>query len=187
MIQGSGLIWARSIREFSLSLHGARCDDGPLTRYVKLWVAHAPGMPGTFSPTPRVSDPDMHHGTCVTHVPWCKPGSLTSGFLWSRRREKRSRHSRCIRNPRFYVSGNRHMRESENLRMFQILADADSAAAWAVLNASLFSRLWSPNAVRNHTRDWTGKGILCILLQHCTSTHRPHIFAVGLSTWPSSL
>ena len=23
---------------------------GPLTRYVKLWVAHAPGMPGTFSP-----------------------------------------------------------------------------------------------------------------------------------------
>ena len=25
-------------------------------------------MPGTFSPPPRVSDPDMHHGTCVTHV-----------------------------------------------------------------------------------------------------------------------
>ena len=24
---------------------------GPLTRYVKLQVAHAPGMPGTFSPT----------------------------------------------------------------------------------------------------------------------------------------
>ena len=45
--------------------------------------AHAPGMPGTFSPPPRVSDPDMHHGTCVTHVPWCMPGSLTSSFLWS--------------------------------------------------------------------------------------------------------
>ena len=28
--------------------------------------AHAPGMPGTFSPSPQVSDPDMHHGTCVT-------------------------------------------------------------------------------------------------------------------------
>ena len=28
----------------------------------------------------------MHHGTCVTHVPWCMPGSLTSGFLWKRRR-----------------------------------------------------------------------------------------------------
>ena len=55
---------------------------GSLTRYVKLWVAHAPGMSGTFSPPLRVSDPDMHHGTCVTHVPWCMSGSLTNGFLW---------------------------------------------------------------------------------------------------------
>ena len=47
----------------------------------KIAVAHAPGMPGTFSPPPRVSDPDMHHGTCVTHVPWCMPGLLTSIFL----------------------------------------------------------------------------------------------------------
>ena len=23
-----------------------------------------------------VSDPGMHHGTCVTHVPWCMSGSL---------------------------------------------------------------------------------------------------------------
>ena len=50
--------------------------------------AHAPGMPGTFSPSPQVSDPDMHHGTCVTHVPWCMPGSLTTGFIWNRRRGK---------------------------------------------------------------------------------------------------
>ena len=28
---------------------------------------------------PLVSDPDMHHGTCVTHVPWCMSGSLTCG------------------------------------------------------------------------------------------------------------
>ena len=41
---------------------------GPLTRYAKLRVSHAPGMPGTFSPPQPVSDPDMHHGTCVTHV-----------------------------------------------------------------------------------------------------------------------
>ena len=26
---------------------------------------------------PLVSNPDMHHGTCVTHVPWCMSGSLT--------------------------------------------------------------------------------------------------------------
>ena len=54
----------------------------------KIAGAHAPGMPGTFSPSPRVSDPDIHHGTCVTHVPWCISGSLTSGFLWNRRRGK---------------------------------------------------------------------------------------------------
>ena len=70
---------------------------GSLTRYAKLRVVHAPGMPGTFSPSSWVSDPDMHHGTCVTHVPWCMPGSLTSGFLWSR-------------NPPCCVSCKRHIR-----------------------------------------------------------------------------
>ena len=69
-------------------------SHGPLTRFIKLRVAHAPGMPGPCSPPPRISDPDMHHDTCVTHVPWCMPGSLTSDFLWSRWRGKRSRHSR---------------------------------------------------------------------------------------------
>ena len=48
---------------------------------------YAPGVLGTFSPPPPVSDPNMHHGTCVTHVPWCMPGSLTIGFLWSRWQE----------------------------------------------------------------------------------------------------
>ena len=28
---------------------------------------------------PIVSDPSMHHGTCVTHMPWCMLGSLTCG------------------------------------------------------------------------------------------------------------
>ena len=28
---------------------------------------------------PLVIDPGMHHGTCVTHVPWCMSGSLTGG------------------------------------------------------------------------------------------------------------
>ena len=54
----------------------------------KIAGEHASGMLGTFSPSPQVSDPDMHQGTCVTHVPWCIPGSLTSGFLWHRRRGK---------------------------------------------------------------------------------------------------
>ena len=83
---------------------------GPLARYVKLWIAHAPGMPGTFSPPPRVSDPGMHHGTCVTHVPWCIPGSLASDFLWNRWRGKRSRHSRRMHHPQFHVSDKRSMK-----------------------------------------------------------------------------
>ena len=28
---------------------------------------------------PLVTDPGMHHGTCLTHVPWCNSGSLTRG------------------------------------------------------------------------------------------------------------
>ena len=27
---------------------------------------------------PLVSDPDMHHDTCLTHVPWCMSGSLAA-------------------------------------------------------------------------------------------------------------
>ena len=43
--------------------------NGPLARCVKLCVAHAPAMQGSFFPPTRLTDPDMHHGTCVTHVP----------------------------------------------------------------------------------------------------------------------
>ena len=64
--------------------HPHRVDPmyGHLTRYTKLRVAHASGIPGTsprhrFHRKPLVSDPDMHHGTCATHVPWCMSGSLT--------------------------------------------------------------------------------------------------------------
>ena len=81
--------------------------NGPLARYAKLRIAHAPGMPGTFSQPSPISDPDMHHRTCVTHVPWCMAGLLTCGFLWTWWREKRSRHSRRMRIPQLYVSGKR--------------------------------------------------------------------------------
>ena len=53
----------------------------PFVRKVKFGVEHALWIPGTFSPPLRVSDPDKHHGTCVTHLLWCMPESLTSGFL----------------------------------------------------------------------------------------------------------
>ena len=34
-----------------------------------------------------MGNPDMHHGTCMTHVTWCMSGFLTRGFLWNRWRE----------------------------------------------------------------------------------------------------
>ena len=57
---------------------------GCLTRYVKLRVAYAPGMSGTITShrlqmKPLFSDPNMHPGTCMTHVPRCMSGSLTHG------------------------------------------------------------------------------------------------------------
>ena len=65
---------------------------GPLTTYVKLQVADAPGMECRERfPCPRlqrkplVSDPGTHHGTIVN----------------PRWQEKRSRHSRRMRNPQF--------------------------------------------------------------------------------------
>ena len=37
-------------------------SNGPFARYVKLLVVHPPGIPATFPPPPRVTDPDMHAG-----------------------------------------------------------------------------------------------------------------------------
>ena len=65
------------LKHYWLYMSTKRCGT-----IANLRVAHEPGMPGTLSPPPRVSDADMHHGTCVTHVPWCMPGSLTSGVFF---------------------------------------------------------------------------------------------------------
>ena len=84
-----------------------RCQAWASCQIRKIASAHAPEMPETFSPSPQVSDPDMHHGTSITHVPWCMPGSLTSGFLW--KIGGRGKRSRRMRNLQFYVSGKRPM------------------------------------------------------------------------------
>ena len=54
---------------------------------------------------PRVSDPYMHHGTCVTHFPWCMPVSSNSGFLWSRWRGKRSRNFTYLARGQWILDG----------------------------------------------------------------------------------
>ena len=51
---------------------------------------------------PLVSDPSMHHITCVT-----KPAVMHVGIANPRWWGKRSRHSRRMRDPQYYQSGNR--------------------------------------------------------------------------------
>ena len=82
-------------------------SNGRLTRYVKLLVAHAPGMPGTFSPPPtsketasqrsRHASRHVRPARAVMHVRIADP----------RWRGRRSRHFRRMRNTQFYVSGKR--------------------------------------------------------------------------------
>ena len=48
------------------------------------------------------SDPGMHYGTCMAHVPWCMPGSLTRGGG-----ENVPGIPGALRNPQFCVSGKR--------------------------------------------------------------------------------
>ena len=75
----------------------------------KIACCHAPGMPGPFSPPPGIKNPDMHHSTCMMHVPMNMPWLPTGSVLWSWWRGKRSWHSQCMRNPQFYVSCKRLM------------------------------------------------------------------------------
>ena len=82
--------------------------NGPLVRYVNCGFRMRRECRERFPP-PRFNDPDMHHDTCVTHVSWCMPVSLTSSFLWIRWQGKRFWHSRRMLNPQFYVSGKRPM------------------------------------------------------------------------------
>ena len=48
--------------------------------------------------------------TFFTFMPWCMPGSLNNGFLWSPWRWRHSWHSQHICIPQFYISGNRPIR-----------------------------------------------------------------------------
>ena len=132
--------------------------NGHLTTYVKLQVSHVPGMPRNFPP--RDSDPDMHHSMCVAHVPWCMPGSLTSGFLWSRWRRKRSRHSPPMQNPKFYVSGERSM-GNEGVSSVQCILD---------ISQSHFSTILTMDTHTIARPSW--RGIVCLLWMQSLS----HVF-----------
>ena len=130
-------------------------------------------MPETFSPPPRVSDLDMHHGLCVIHVSWCMPGSLTSGFFWSRWRGKSSWHSRCMRNTQFYVSCRRPMKKSQVLGSTSIPARLHTLVYW-----ESFSWLTGVGTTRNTVNrlGWARTGLAVLILNAA---------GAGLIGWPA--
>ena len=79
--------------------------DGPPTRYVRLWVAHAPGMPVTFSPPPTSKETASWLSRHASRHVRDARAVMRVGMAHSRWRGKPSRHSRRMRNPQFYVSG----------------------------------------------------------------------------------
>ena len=86
-----------------------RCEYGPLTRYVKLRVAHAPGMPGTFSAPPTSKDTAMYRSRHASRHVRDARALMHVGIANPRWCGKRSRQCRHMRNPQFYVSGKRPM------------------------------------------------------------------------------
>ena len=101
-----------SIPYIPLGVYRTGRFNAMLTRYAKLRVAHAPGMLGTFPPTPtsketacwrsRHASRHVRHARAVMHV----------GIANPRWRGKRSRHSRRMRNPQICVSGKRSIQTS---------------------------------------------------------------------------
>ena len=126
----------------------------------QLGVVHAPGIVGPFSPPARVSDPVIQHGTCVTHVPWCMPGSLINAFLLKSVVGKRSRYSRRMRNSlirevhRVHSSnGNQWPTNSTTTSDTQLrenmapMGKADTSG-WMIIIRWVTNNVWCPLVVR---------------------------------------
>ena len=93
---------------------------GPRTRYVKLRVVHAPGMPGKFSPPPISKETASYRSRHASrHVRDARAGMYV-GIANPWWRGKRSRHSRRMRNPQFYVSCKAHEWERRTLKQWTL-------------------------------------------------------------------
>ena len=108
-------VWIYQHIAWYVSIDRTRDHHGPLTRYAKLRVVHAPGMPGTFSWPPTANQRSRHesrhvrHARAVTHV------GIANSQWWG----KRSRHSRACPTRSFaaHVYGNSPV----NLNVFERL------------------------------------------------------------------
>ena len=118
-------------------------------------------MPGAFSPPPWVSDPDMHHGTCVTLVPKCMPGSLTCGFLWGR--GKTFPVFLAHGNPQFYVSGKKSIETAKSYRVYTLFHKQRKTFPKLPLNSKCLFRkpsVWLTKICK-HYNDVTVSVIAC--------------------------
>ena len=81
---------------------------------------------------PRVSNPDMHHGTCVTHVPWCISRSLTHGGG----ENVRGIPGACAtRNVTYLVRGPCYVRTLSHNHLYTDLVTYIERTPWKILEA----------------------------------------------------
>ena len=92
-------------------------SNGPHTRYVKLRVAHAPGMPGTFFPPPILKETASYRSQPASRHVRDARAVMYVGIANLRCRGKRSRHSQRMHNPQFYVSGKRSITRADDRRV----------------------------------------------------------------------
>ena len=83
--------------------------NGSLTRYVKLQVAHMPGMPATYSPPPTSKETANQRSQHASRHVRDARTVMHVGITKQRWRGKSSRHSRRMHNPQYHVSGKRSM------------------------------------------------------------------------------
>ena len=90
---------------------GQQVLNGPLTRYVTLWDAHAPGMPWTFSPPPILKEIASYRSRHASRHVRDARAVMDVGIANPRWRGNRSWHSRRMRNTQFCVYGKRPMEQ----------------------------------------------------------------------------
>ena len=129
---------------------------------------------------PLVSDPGMHHGMCMTHVPWCMSGSLTFGdgktFPALPAHAQRAifriwleAHGRCGSNSNSIISNSLY--KAVAWALYVTLFSRDCHRTSLMINQHWFRR-WL-GAVRHQAITWTN--VNSELCHHMTSLSRNEI------------
>ena len=136
-------------------------------------------MPGTFSPLPRVSDPDIHHGTCRDAS---RDRYLAVSFDVDGRQNVPGIPSR-MRNPRFCVSGKRPNKPNHFSFLLcrwreGLQQKRHTYKLWPCI-IFLTSRKHLPSVVVYLT--WTCGSIFSMLLQHLPNMQSCNTYEIVVS------